>query len=89
MVLYEWLRGPRTQNEIIHQESLLPAGAALPFEFEDARISANIYRALRRARSREIDIAIAACAIRHNAELWTLNPADFADIPGLRLHSPG
>ena len=36
--------------------------------------------------SREIDIAIAACAIRHEAALWTLNTADFADIPGLRLY---
>jgi predicted nucleic acid-binding protein len=57
----------------------------LPYESEDARISAEIYRSVRRARSREIDIAIAACAIRREAELWTLNRADFADIPGLRL----
>ena len=30
-------------------------------------------------------LAIAATAIAQNAALWTLNRADFADIPGLRL----
>jgi predicted nucleic acid-binding protein len=86
MVLYEWLRGPRLPVELSMQEEFLPSEAALPFESADARICAEIYRALPRARSREIDILIAACAIRHNAELWTLNRADFADIPRLRLY---
>jgi predicted nucleic acid-binding protein len=88
MVLYEWLRGPRLPVELAMQESLLPSEAALPFEAADARISAELYRSVRRARSREIDIAIAACAIRRDAELWTLNRADFADIPRLRLVRP-
>jgi predicted nucleic acid-binding protein len=85
MVLYEWLRGPRLPVELAMQESMLPSEAALPFEPADARISAELYRSAPRARSREIDLAIAACAIRHKAELWTLNRADFAGIPGLRL----
>jgi predicted nucleic acid-binding protein len=37
------------------------------------------------ARGREIELVIAATAIIHDAVLWTLNPRDFADIPGLRL----
>ncbi len=85
MVLYEWLRGPRLPVELALQESMLPSEAALPFEVTDARISAELYRSVPRARSREVDLAIAACAIRHEAELWTLNRADFAGIPGLRL----
>jgi predicted nucleic acid-binding protein len=85
MVLYEWLRGPRLPMELAMQESMLPSEAALPFEVADARISAELYRSVPRARSREMDLAIAACAIRHKAELWTLNRADFAGIPGLRL----
>jgi predicted nucleic acid-binding protein len=88
LVIYEWLRGPREPSELVVQERLFPASAALPFGTEDAMLSAQLYRIVRRARSREIDIAIAACAIRHEAELWTLNSGDFADIPGLRLFDP-
>lgn len=84
LVLYEWLRGPRTRQEIADQEELFPASAALPFGPEEAALSAELYRTVRRPRGREIDLAIAACAIRHEAQLWTLNPRDFADIPGLR-----
>ena len=85
IVAYEWLRGPRTTSELAAQEALFPSETALSFEVADARIAAGLYRSLRRARSREADIAIAACAIRHEAALWTLNPADFDDIPGLNL----
>jgi predicted nucleic acid-binding protein len=85
IVLYEWLRGPRTSGELAIQEGLFPSGSAVVFAAEDATLAARLYRAVRRARDREADIAIAACAIRHDAELWTLNAADFKDIPGLRL----
>jgi predicted nucleic acid-binding protein len=88
MVLYEWLRGPRSPAELAVQESLFPSEGALRFEAEDARLAANLYNLVRRARSREADIAIAACAIRNEALLWTLNRADFADIPGIRLYDP-
>jgi predicted nucleic acid-binding protein len=54
----------------------------------DALRSARLYRSVRRARGREIDIAIAACAINREVPLWTLHHADFADIPGLRLYQP-
>jgi predicted nucleic acid-binding protein len=37
---------------------------------------------------RELDLAIAASAIRQDAAFWTLNPRDFADIPRLRLVEP-
>ena len=50
--------------------------------------AAAIYRALPSPRGREIDIAIAACAIEHDAALWTRNPADFRDIPALKLYKP-
>jgi predicted nucleic acid-binding protein len=88
IVLYEWLRGPRLPGELATQEALFPAEAALPFETADAWISAELYRSVSRARSREADIAIAACAIRRNAALWTVNRTDFADIPRLRLVRP-
>jgi predicted nucleic acid-binding protein len=88
LVLYEWLRGPRLPQELAVQEIMFPSEAALPFEAVDARIGAELYRTVSGARGREIDIAIAACAIRREAELWTVNRADFADIPRLRLARP-
>jgi len=85
LVLYEWLRGPRTREELMDQEFFFPAERAAPFEAADAMTAANLYRTVRRARQRELDLAIAACAIRREAQLWTLNVRDFSDIPGLRL----
>jgi predicted nucleic acid-binding protein len=87
-VVYEWLRGKRTEEELRDQEALLPLAGAVTFDSECARTAAGTYRALRRARGREIDVAIAACAIEHGATLWTLNPDDFRDIPGLALYRP-
>jgi predicted nucleic acid-binding protein len=85
ITLYEWLRGPRTPEELAAQEDLFPAAAAIAFEAEDAILAARLYRVVRRPRDRAADIALAASTIRHDAELWTLNVADFKDIPGLRL----
>lgn len=85
LVLYEWFRGPRSPLEIAAQEALFPSDAAVVFGAREASMSAELYRSVPRARGREIDIAIAACAIVRNADLWTLNKADFRDIPQLRL----
>ena len=86
IVLYEWLRGPRIREELAAQEALLPREAAVPFGGEEAALAAELYRAVKRPRGREIDLAVAACAIVHGARLWTLNGRDFADIPDLELH---
>ena len=89
LVFYEWLRGPRSIEELEDQEELFPAKEALSFGSEEARFAAELYGLVRRPRGREIDLAIAAMAICHDAALWTLNEADFRDLPGLTLHSPG
>ena len=86
LVLYEWLRGPRSRDEIAAMEALFPVKTIVVFGHEEAIISARLYRSVSRPRGREMDLAIAACAIARDAELWTLNPADFKDIPGLRQH---
>jgi predicted nucleic acid-binding protein len=86
LVLYEWLRGPRVAQELVLQESLFPSKSAIPFDSEAAVVSADLYRAVSRARHREIDLAIAACALVRQAQLWTLNHADFKDVPGIRLY---
>jgi len=86
LVLYEWLRGPRLSEELAAQESIFPSKSAVPFDKEQAKVSADLYRSVRRARTREVDLAIAACALVHEARLWTLNHADFQDVPGIRLY---
>ena len=88
LTLYEWLRGPRTPEELRAQEALFPADAAVPFGPREAAVAADLHRAARRPRGRAVDLAIAACALAHGAALWTLNPADFEDLPGLSLYRP-
>ena len=85
LVLYEWLRGPRHAEELRVQEALFPDIQAALFGRADAALASELFRLVRRPRGRELDIAIAATAIVHDAVLWTLNPRDFADIPRLRL----
>ena len=85
LVLYEWLRGPRLPSEIAAQEALFPSDESLVFGPREAALSAQLYKTVARPRGREVDIAIAACAILRDAELWTLNTADFSGIPKLRL----
>jgi len=85
LVLYEWLRGPRGEEELTAQEALFPSAQAIPFGPDEARIAAELNRARPRSRGREIDLAIAACALAWRAALWTLNPKDFEDVPGLEL----
>ena len=85
IVLYEWLRGPRTRDELVVQEDLFPRERALPFGAEQAAIAARLYAKVPRPRGREIDLAVAACALHDGAALWTLNRSDFRDLPGLTL----
>ena len=85
LVLYEWLRGPRTRAELAVQEDLFPRDKAVEFGAAQAAVAARLYRALKRPRGREIDLAIAACALHDGASLWTLNRADFRDVPDLPL----
>ncbi|HEX5475979.1 MAG TPA: PIN domain-containing protein [Vicinamibacterales bacterium] len=85
LVWYEWWRGPRLEPELQTQELIVPSRAAVPFGAAEAALAARLYVRVSRARQRTLDLAIAACAISNDAALWTLNPRDFADIPGLTL----
>lgn len=89
LVLYEWLRGPRSTEELLAQEALFPRETALIFGPEEAATAAELYRDLPRSRGRELDLAIAATALCWDARLWTLNHEDFRDVPGLELEHPG
>ncbi len=88
LVLYEWLRGPRRAEELEAQEALLPTSAVLPFGPGEAAAAADLYAAVERPRGREIDLAIAAHGIVRGAAIWTLNTADFGDLPGIELYVP-
>ena len=88
IVAFEWRRGPRTPEEIADQEALFPTSDSIPFGADEAIVASEAYRKVNRPRGREFDIAIAAAAIVHNAMLWTLDPADFRDIPNLKLLPP-
>jgi predicted nucleic acid-binding protein len=85
IVLYEWLRGPRTRHELTAQEALFPSENAVVFGAGEAARAARLYKQVTRPRGREIDLGIAACALANNAAIWTLNRDDFRDIPDLRL----
>ncbi|MSO35681.1 MAG: PIN domain-containing protein [Acidobacteria bacterium] len=85
IVLYEWLRGPRTREELAVQEELFPSEQAVAFGPAEAAVATRLYKQVSRARGREIDLAVAACAIANGAGVWTLNPGDFRDLPDLRL----
>jgi predicted nucleic acid-binding protein len=89
LVLYEWLRGPRVEQELAAQEAFLPSALALAFGPAEAARAAQLYVSLPRGRGREIDLAIAACALTLGAPLWTLNASDFEDVPGLQLYTVG
>ena len=85
IVLYEWQRGPRTAEELKVQEELFPSEAAVSFGPAEAVVASRLYRTVARPRGRELDLAVAACALVANAAIWTLNVKDFSDVPGLRL----
>ena len=88
LVLFEWLRGPRSSEELALCEALFPPESIVPFRDIEARLAATLYRSLSRARMRQVDLAIAACAIERGAAVWTLNAGDFDDIPQLKIYQP-
>jgi predicted nucleic acid-binding protein len=69
LVLHEWLRGPRLRQELNLQEAAFPKSSIIAFGAEEAAIAARLYKSVPRARGREVDLMIAACAIRHDTEL--------------------
>lgn len=85
IVLYEWLRGPRADGETQAVDAFFEMDLIPAFGKRDAELAAGLYGRVKGARQRQADLAIAACAIVSGASLWTLNRADFDDLPGLTL----
>jgi predicted nucleic acid-binding protein len=91
LVLYEWLRSPRLSQQLAVQEALFQAKSAIPFGPEEAAVRAGLYlavkhRAVKRHRGHDLKLGIAACALVRGAHLWTPNPGDLRDVPGIRLY---
>ena len=72
-------------REVAVQEELSPREVAVSFGPAEAALAAKLYARVPLARGREIDLAIAACAMTGGASLWTLNRADFQDVPDLNV----
>lgn len=87
LVLYEWLRGPRVKTETAAVSQFFEMEELPIFGTREARRAASLFGRVKGARRRQADLAIAACAIEHGAQFWTLNHADFADVPGLTLYA--
>jgi predicted nucleic acid-binding protein len=85
LVMYEWLRGPRTDSEKEAVDTFFELDLLSVFGRQEAERAAALYGGVKGARQRQADLAIAACAIELNARLWTLNRSDFEGIPGLML----
>jgi len=85
LVLYEWLRGPRTVAERLAQEQILPAAAAVPFDAEAAARAAEIHEAVSRPRRRPAHLAIARCALVRGASPSPLHDRALAALPELEL----
>jgi predicted nucleic acid-binding protein len=88
LALYEWLRGPRTEIERSTLTRYFDFRFLPTFSAAEAATAAALYRHVARARQRQADLAIAACALERGAAMWTLNPEDFEDIPQLKLYRP-
>ena len=68
IVLYEWLRGPRTTAELQVQRKCFRSSPVQP----SCRPSRDALPQTPRPRGREVDL-VAACALAQGAALWTLN----------------
>lgn len=88
LVVFELLRGSRSERELADFDELIPAGSIVDFTAEEAVAAARLFGEVSRPHQRQLDLGIAAHAIVREARLWTLNRWDFADVPGLTLH-PG
>jgi predicted nucleic acid-binding protein len=82
---YEFTRGPRTPEQLALASMVIDEDDVVAFDAVVAQDAAATFRRLGSPRRRANDIAIGTAAVAEAATLWTLNPDDFAGVPGLEL----
>ena len=83
------LRSPGPSRAADELDAFLGAAPLLPYSVDVARRCARLREDLKargkRARSRALDLLIAATALHYDLTLVTRNRADYDDIPDLQL----
>ena len=82
---YEFVRGPRSPEQIAVARSLFQEEAVIAFSEAHAEHAADVFRLLGSPRRRAADIAIGVTAIDRDAALLTGNSRDYSGIDGLVL----
>jgi predicted nucleic acid-binding protein len=82
---YEFVRGPRTAEQLALASVVIEEDDVAVFDFGHAVAAAETFRRLGSPRRRANDIAIGTVAVALGATLWTINRGDFAGIDGLML----
>lgn len=85
MAWYEFVRGPRTPQQVAVARSFFAAAGIIPVTEEVAERAADLFRRLKSSRRRSGDLLIAAVALTRGATLLTRNLRDYADVDGLGL----
>ncbi len=84
---YEFVRGPRTPEQIAVARGFLMQDGVVAFSEDVAGQAAEVFRSLGSPRKRAADIAIGVTASASDAVLFTRNKRDFAGIPNLRIET--
>jgi predicted nucleic acid-binding protein len=86
MIVQEILQGLRLEKTATNFSEVLRGLTLLPHGFEEAEISARIFRELRRKGRTlgTIDAHVAGLCLLHGLELLTTD-SDFKSIPGVKL----
>ena len=89
VVVAELLSGARNLREQAEIDRVAAAFRVTPIETSDCDLSLTFLRQLKLSHGIGWhDCLIAACAIRLNLAVATLNDRHFSPIPGLRVHRP-
>lgn len=86
---YEFVRGPRTPEQLAVARSLFPGGGIIPLSEELAQLAGEVFRILGSPRRRAADIAIGVTSAARDALLLSRNAGDFAGISGLEVEAVG